>query len=74
MFEPVIGLVVLDTRLGSLGKDVTNDSRSSKLIQAAYDTNSQILGTDNGLQLWKKLGLITPAYKKIRDSQEFIEK
>ena len=66
--------MVFDTRLGSLGKDVANDARSSKLIEAAYDTNSQILGTDNGLQLWKRLGLITPAYKKLRDSQEYIEK
>jgi len=43
-----------------------------RLIKAACDTNSQILRTDNGLQLWRKWK--TPAYTKICESQEYIER
>lgn len=43
-----------------------------KLIQAANDTNNRILRTDNGLQLWRKWK--TPAYKKICQSQKYIER
>jgi len=68
----VIGLVTFDTRLGSLRTDLTIDSCPNKLIQAASDTNSEILRTDNGLQFWRKWN--TPAYKRISRSQEYFEK
>lgn len=71
-FSTVLGLVTFDARLGSLDKNLTPDSCPMKLIQAATDTNDQILRTDNGLQLWRKWA--TPAYKKVCRSQEYIER
>lgn len=68
----VIGLVTFDTRLGSLLPGLTVDSCPNKLIQAASDTNSEILRTDNGLQFWRKWN--TPAFKKISRSQEYFER
>ena len=74
LFFLVLGIVTLDTRLGSLEKDLTAESRPMKLLKAAIDTNSQILKTDNGLQLWRNRWKIkTPAYKKLCNSQEYIE-
>ena len=43
-----------------------------RLIKAANDTNSQILVTDNGLQIWRH-GFKTPAYRKICKAQECFE-
>ena len=64
--------MTFDTRLGSLDKNLATDSIPMKLIQAANETNGEILGTDNGLQFWRKWK--TAAYKRICRSQEFIEK
>ena len=64
--------MAFDKRLGALENDLTNDSLPMRLIKAACDTNSQILRTDNGLQLWRKWK--TPAYSKICESQEYIER
>lgn len=70
-----MGLVTFDTKLGSLKKDLTADSMPLKLIEAAYTSNSQILGTDNGLQLWRnRWNVKTPAYRKLYKAQEYIEK
>nr|CAH0105835.1 unnamed protein product [Daphnia galeata] len=72
IFLEFIGLVTFDTRLGSLLPGLTVDSCPNKLIQAASDTNSEILRTDNGLQFWRKWN--TPAFKKISRSQEYFER
>ncbi|XP_046450479.1 cytochrome P450 302a1, mitochondrial-like isoform X1 [Daphnia pulex] len=72
VFLEFIGLVTFDTRLGSLRTDLPVDSCPNKLIQAASDTNSEILRTDNGLQFWRKWN--TPAYKRITRSQEYFER
>ncbi|KAJ8909504.1 hypothetical protein NQ315_002450 [Exocentrus adspersus] len=72
LFLELIGQVALDVRLNSFSKEEhRKPSRTSKLIQAALDTNSCILKTDNGLQLWKKVE--TPLFKKLRKSQEYME-
>ncbi|XP_057367927.1 cytochrome P450 302a1, mitochondrial-like [Daphnia carinata] len=71
VFLEFLGLVTFDTRLGSLKKNLANDSCPYKLIEAAGDTNNEILRTDNGLQLWRKWK--TPSYKRICRSQEYIE-
>ena len=64
--------MAFDVRLGALDPNLTEDSLPIRLIKATSGTNSQILSTDNGLQLWRKWK--TNAYKKICHSQEFIEK
>ena len=48
-----------------------SNSRSSKLMQAAEITNSNILPTDQGLRLWRYFE--TPNYKKLRKAQEYME-
>lgn len=65
-------LVVFDTRLNSFSKEERSaDSKSSKLIEAAFATNSAILKLDNGLQLWRFFE--TPLYRKLRKAQAYME-
>ena len=65
-------LVVFDTRLNSFSKEErSEDSKSSKLIEAAFATNSTILKLDNGLQLWRFFE--TPLYRKLRKAQAYME-
>lgn len=72
LFLELICLVALDLRMNSFSKrELKPNSRSSKLMKAALTTNSCILKTDNGPQLWRKFE--TPLYKKLRKSQEFME-
>lgn len=68
----VLGLVTLDTRLGALRPDLSNESLPMRLIKSATDTNRQILQLDNGLlQMWRKWK--TPAYQVLYDAQQYIE-
>lgn len=72
LFLELTGLVAFDIRLGSLSEsERVPNSRSSQLIDAAFSTNSCILGTDNGPQLWRWIE--TRLYKKLRKSQQCIE-
>jgi ecdysteroid 25-hydroxylase CYP302A1 len=69
----LICLLAFDEKMNSFS-DVERkpDSTTSKLIEAAEETNSNILPTDQGFQLWRLIE--TSEYKKIRESQEFMEK
>ena len=67
----VIGVVTFDSRLNALNPNISADSCPMKLIRAASDTNDQILRTDNGLQIWRKMK--TPAYRKLSRAQEYFE-
>lgn len=49
-FLEVTSLVVFGQPLGAIKKDLEKDSVSAKLMKAAFDTNSEILETDNGLR------------------------
>ena len=49
-FLEVTSLVVLGQPLGAIKRDLEKDSVSAKLMKAAFDTNSEILETDNGLR------------------------
>ncbi|XP_019873428.1 cytochrome P450 302a1, mitochondrial [Aethina tumida] len=72
LYLEIIVMAVLDIRLNSFSRrERKYYSRSSKLIQAALVTNSCILKTDNGPQLWKKFD--TPLYRKLKKSQEYME-
>lgn len=65
--------MAFDIRLNSFSDEERHsDSLSSKLIRAAETTNSCILPTDQGLQIWRYIE--TPTYRKLRKSQEFMER
>ncbi|XP_034189588.2 cytochrome P450 302a1, mitochondrial [Osmia lignaria lignaria] len=72
VFLELTCLIVFDLRLNSFSeKERSKDSVSSKLIEAAYTTNSAILKLDNGLQFWRFFD--TPLYQKLRKAQTFME-
>ncbi|XP_075233158.1 cytochrome P450 302a1, mitochondrial-like isoform X2 [Lycorma delicatula] len=52
----------------------SNFSRTSKLIEATWTINSCILGTDNGLQLWKVFPKLSPLYRKLEKAHQYLEK
>lgn len=65
-------LVVFDIKMQSLSeKEKHQNSRSSRLIDAAFTTNSAILKLDNGPMLWRFFE--TPLYKKMRKAQNYME-
>lgn len=47
-------------------------STSSRLIQAAEDSNSCLIPLDQGLPIWRYIE--TPIYRKFRLSQEYLER
>ncbi|PNF31552.1 Cytochrome P450 302a1, mitochondrial [Cryptotermes secundus] len=68
----LICLVTFDVRLGSLSDlERKKGSLSSMLLEAALSTNSAILLTDNGPQLWRWVE--TRLYRKLKKSQKYIE-
>ncbi|XP_015433714.1 PREDICTED: cytochrome P450 302a1, mitochondrial, partial [Dufourea novaeangliae] len=72
LFLELTCLVVFDIKLNSFSKEERHKySRSSKLIEAAFTTNSAILKLDNGLQLWQFFE--TPLYRKLRKAQMYME-
>ena len=52
-FLEVTAVFVLGSRLGAIQRHLSPDSVAAKLMAAAFDTNSNILSTDNGLRLWR---------------------
>ncbi|KAK9686524.1 Cytochrome P450 [Popillia japonica] len=72
LFLELICVAAFDLRLDSFSKrELKPFSRTSKLIQAALVSNSSILKTDNGPQLWRKFD--TPLYRKLKKAQEYME-
>ncbi|XP_067646683.1 cytochrome P450 302a1, mitochondrial [Eurosta solidaginis] len=65
-------LMTFDERLNSFSPaEQLPTSRSSRLMRAAETTNSCILPTDHGLQLWRHFE--TPTYRRLRNAQEYME-
>ncbi|KAH8298625.1 hypothetical protein KR018_003279 [Drosophila ironensis] len=65
-------LLTFGARLHSFSqKEQDSDSRSTLLMEAAETTNSCILPTDQGLQLWKFME--TPNYRKLSQAQTYME-
>lgn len=65
-------LLAFDERLDSFSdKERRPDSKSSRLMKAADDSNRQTLPLDQGFQLWRLFE--TPMYGKLRKSQEYLE-
>lgn len=72
LFLELTCLMAFDLRLNSFSSDeLEPNSRSSNLMKAALSTNSCILKTDNGPQIWKNIN--TPLYRKLKKSQAFME-
>ncbi|XP_043269589.1 cytochrome P450 302a1, mitochondrial [Venturia canescens] len=73
LFLELTCLVAFDERFNSFSKEeMTEGSRSSKLIEAAIISNSAVLKLDNGPRLWRYFN--TPLYRKMIDSQQYMEK
>ncbi|KAH8305025.1 hypothetical protein KR059_002256 [Drosophila kikkawai] len=65
-------LLTFGARLQSFSpKEQDAESRSTRLMHAAETTNSCILPTDQGLQLWRFLE--TPSYRKLSHAQSYME-
>ncbi|XP_069674486.1 cytochrome P450 302a1, mitochondrial [Periplaneta americana] len=73
LFLELSGLVAFDIRLGSLSEEEhKKGSYTSRIMEAALTTNSSILATDNGPQLWRYVD--TRLYRRLKRAQEFMEK
>lgn len=65
-------LLTFDERLNAFTPEERHpNSRTSRLIKSTEATNSCILPTDQGLQLWRYFE--TPTYKKLRKAQNYME-
>ncbi|XP_016966416.1 cytochrome P450 302a1, mitochondrial isoform X1 [Drosophila biarmipes] len=65
-------LLTFGARLESFSaKEQDAQSRSTRLMHAAETTNSCILPTDQGLQLWRFLE--TPSFRKLSQAQSYME-
>ncbi|XP_029173132.1 cytochrome P450 302a1, mitochondrial isoform X2 [Nylanderia fulva] len=72
LFLELTCLVVFDIKMESLSeKERHPNSRSSRLIDAAFSSNSATLKLDNGPMLWRFFE--TPLYKKLRKAQNYME-
>ncbi|KAI4495471.1 hypothetical protein M0802_008685 [Mischocyttarus mexicanus] len=73
LFLELTCLTAFDVRMNSFSmEERQKDSRSSKLIDAAFSTNSAILKLDNGPRLWRYFD--TFLYKKMCKAQSYMEK
>lgn len=69
----MICFLAFDVRMESFTeKERDPSSRSSRLIQAAEDSNSCLIPLDQGLPIWRYIE--TPVYRKFRSSQEYLER
>ncbi|KAL6261454.1 hypothetical protein P5V15_006546 [Pogonomyrmex californicus] len=72
LFLELTCLVAFDVKMESLSeKEKHPHSRSSRLIEAAFITNSVTLKLDNSLMLWRFFE--TPLYKKLCKAQNYME-
>lgn len=65
-------VATLDKRLGCIGgsSNQVSSKEAEDLMRGAYLTNSSIIRTDNGLQLWRRFD--TPMYKQLVEGQDTI--
>ncbi|XP_071640318.1 cytochrome P450 302a1, mitochondrial [Temnothorax longispinosus] len=72
LFLELTCLVAFDVKMRSLSEEEKHPhSRSSRLIEAAFTTNSVILKLDNGPMIWRFFE--TPLYRKLRKAQNYME-
>lgn len=65
--------LAFDVRMESFTEKERHEmSRSSRLIKAAEDTNECLLPLDQGFPIWRFIE--TPFYRKLRLSQEYLER
>ena len=70
-FLEVTGFFLFGKRIGAIHGDLCPTSAPARLMQAALDTNENILNTDNGVPLWRYFN--TKDYMKIVTGQNYIE-
>lgn len=71
-FFSVIGKVAFNETFKCFSKsEQESESRSNKIIKAAFGSNSGIMKLDKGF-LWKFVK--TPLYRKLIKSQDYLEK
>lgn len=67
----MIGVVAMNERFNSFSMEEQKpESRSSRVIAAAFGSNSGIMKLDKGI-LWRFFK--TPLYKRLVESQQFLE-
>nr|AIL94171.1 cytochrome P450 CYP302A1 [Tigriopus japonicus] len=64
-------LFFLNERIDAIVQDLSPNSTAHRLMEAAMNTNENVLKTDNGLPLWRWFD--TKAYKSICEGQAMIE-
>ncbi|XP_020289408.1 cytochrome P450 302a1, mitochondrial isoform X2 [Pseudomyrmex gracilis] len=73
LFLNLTCLVAFDVKMHSLSDEERHPhSRSSRLMEAAFMSNSATLKLDNGLRLWRFFD--TPLYRKLCKAQNYMEK
>ncbi|XP_011500081.1 PREDICTED: cytochrome P450 302a1, mitochondrial [Ceratosolen solmsi marchali] len=73
LFLELTCLVAFDLKINTFSEhEIRGNSMSSKLIDAAFTTNSAILRLDNGPRLWRFFD--TPLYRKLSKAQSYMEK
>lgn len=65
-------VAALDVRLGAINRSSLHsiNQEAKDLMHAAHISNSSIIGTDNGLQLWRYFN--TPLYRQLVQGQDTI--
>lgn len=63
-------VATLDVGLGCLQGAAGGNEEAEALMTATHESNSSILGTDNGLQLWRFID--TPLYRRLIRGQDTI--
>ncbi|XP_032676874.1 cytochrome P450 302a1, mitochondrial [Odontomachus brunneus] len=72
LFLELTCLVAFDERMHSFSEEERHpNSRSSRLINAAFETNSVTVKLDNGPRLWRYFE--TRLYRKLRKAQSYME-
>ncbi|XP_001601675.1 cytochrome P450 302a1, mitochondrial [Nasonia vitripennis] len=72
LFLELTCLVAFDLKIDAFSeREMLRDSMSSRLVDAAFTTNSVILRLDNGPRLWRFFD--TPKYRKLCRAQAYME-
>ncbi|XP_045592515.1 cytochrome P450 302a1, mitochondrial [Procambarus clarkii] len=72
LFLELTMVAALDVRLGAINRSSLHsiNQEAKDLMHAAHISNSSIIGTDNGLQLWRYFN--TPLYRQLVQGQDTI--
>jgi ecdysteroid 25-hydroxylase CYP302A1 len=66
----VVGVVFLDNRLGCLSANLPPESRSAKIIDAAFASLDCVMKTELSFPWWQFFQ--TPTFKKLCEAQDYL--